>query len=186
MSGGLSVEFDPADIARLRGVPGALFRVLRASGSDAVRFLRTGSNRLIRQRKRFKASTLNRAMTLEYPSRARDIEGLEWKLNVSGAPVPLAEFPHRQTAKGVSVGINVSKRTLIKSAFVATMASGHEGVFEREGKSRLPISELYSTRVTDVFQDAGFADYVFQGAQIKFQTTFDRLIGLELGKLGAE
>ncbi len=167
-------------LGQLEAVPSALLGILRKSGSDAVRFLRTGSNRLIRQRKRFKASTLNKAMTLGFPSRAASIDALVWTMDVSGKPVPLVEFPHSQTQRGVSVGINVSKRTLIQSAFIATMQSGHTGVFERVSSKRLPITELYSTKVTDVFQDHDFVPFLYQGAIAKFEQTFERLYAVEM------
>ena len=34
---------------------------------------------------------------------------------------------------------------IFEGAFVATMKSGHKGVFKRKGKERLPIKELYIT-----------------------------------------
>lgn len=43
----------------------------------------------------------------------------------------------RQTRSGVSVG-----RRRYPGAFLATMKSGHEGIFQRRGKTRLPIEEV--------------------------------------------
>jgi hypothetical protein len=53
--------------------------------------------------------------------------------------VPLAKLGARQTKTGVSV----RNRGSYRSAFIATMASGHRGVMIREGAARLPIRELY-------------------------------------------
>ncbi|TJV19678.1 phage tail protein [Mesorhizobium sp.] len=53
--------------------------------------------------------------------------------------IPLAKIGARQTARGVTVRMRGSYR----SAFIAAMGSGHEGVFMRAGKARLPIHELY-------------------------------------------
>jgi hypothetical protein len=71
-----------------------------------------------------------------------DIAGMSWAVDVSGEPVPLVAYPYRQTKQGVSVEVNRGKRTLLKGAFVATLKSGHVGVFRRQGKARLPIEEL--------------------------------------------
>lgn len=53
--------------------------------------------------------------------------------------IALAKLGARQTATGVTV----RSRGSYKHAFIATVGSGHEGVFEREGKARLPINELF-------------------------------------------
>jgi hypothetical protein len=46
------------------------------------------------------------------------------------------------------------KREIIKSAFIATMKSGHQGVFKRTGKSRLPIQEKFGPSIGLVFDRA--------------------------------
>lgn len=43
------------------------------------------------------------------------------------------------------------KRQLIPQAFIAVMKSGHQGVFKRIGKSRLPIRELKGPGISHVF-----------------------------------
>lgn len=53
--------------------------------------------------------------------------------------IALFKLGATQTASGVRVRMRGSYR----SAFVATMGSGHAGVFKRQGKARLPIRELF-------------------------------------------
>lgn len=53
--------------------------------------------------------------------------------------IPLYKLGATQTSKGVRVRLRGSYR----SAFIAKMKSGHTGVMMREGKSRLPIRELF-------------------------------------------
>lgn len=53
--------------------------------------------------------------------------------------IPLYKLGARQTRSGVTVMMRGSYR----SAFIAKMGSGHVGVFRRDGKARLPISELF-------------------------------------------
>ena len=53
--------------------------------------------------------------------------------------IPLYKLGATQTAKGVRVRLRGSYR----SAFIAQMKSGHRGVMNRVGDSRLPIRELF-------------------------------------------
>lgn len=88
---------------------------------------------------------------------------LEASINAKGAGFPLYALQPRQTRAGVSVRIK-GRRVTVPHAFIATMKSGHIGVFARGayggrgrdirasgtfgrftfGKRRLPINELYS------------------------------------------
>lgn len=180
----LEFEWDSRDLSVWRDskIEKALVRAVSRAGGDALRALRTESSKLIRGKKRFKASRVNKSLPLMFPRGAKDLGALEWRMKVSGKPVPVAEFPHSQTKKGVSVGINVGKRTVIKSAFIATLKSGHEGVFRRVGRSRLPIREAFTTRVSDVFQDADVIPGAQAKAQEKFKSAFSRLLAIELDK----
>lgn len=70
-----------------------------------------------------------------------------------GAPlerIPLQYFKARQTKRGVTYALKGS-RNRIPDAFLATMKSGHPGVFKRTTKKRLPIVELYGPSLGHVF-----------------------------------
>jgi hypothetical protein len=107
---------------------------------------------------------------------------MEWAIDVSGEPVPLVAYPHRQTKKGVSVEVNRGKRTLLKGAFVATMRSGHKGVFRREGKARLPIEELRGSRPVDALLHEGESEAVAARGGKSFAETLERLLPIEIEK----
>jgi hypothetical protein len=77
----------------------------------------------------------------------------------SGRPVPLIKYGARMTSRGVSVDV-LHGRKLIAGAFIATMPSGHTGVYVRVGNERkkvskngratwsnLPIKELFGPSV---------------------------------------
>jgi hypothetical protein len=77
----------------------------------------------------------------------------------SGRPIPLIQFSARETRAGVSVSVK-NGRKLIKGAFIATMPTGHTGVFIRVGKQHkkingkwhgLPIKELYGPSIPAAF-----------------------------------
>lgn len=183
MSAALSVTWDRSQIAALENGPlkAALKRALRKAGSTALRDMRSEASKRIRARKRIKVSYINRALSLGKP-RGSDISSYAWSLNVSGAPVPLIAYPHRQTRKGVTVEVNRGKRTLVKGSFIATLKSGHEGIFRRRGKARLPIEELRGSRPVDALLHAGEADGVAARGGQSFGATFVRVLPLEIGK----
>ena len=178
----LKLQWEGAHLAAFKRTDKALFRALSKSGGDAIRSARVESSRSIRARKRFKVARVNKALRLTFPKGVRQIDGLVWRMDVKGGLVPVADFPHKQTRGGVSVIINTGKRVLIKGAFEATMRSGHVGVFMRKGQGRLPIKELFTTKVVDVFQDKGFVPSVWAKAQATFASSFARLLPLELKK----
>ncbi len=179
----IDAKWDLSDIAALQNGPmkSALKRALRKAGATALRDMRSEASKRIRQRKRIKSTYITRALTLRRP-KGGDIAGMEWALDVSGKPVPLVVYPHRQTKQGVVVEVNRGKRTLIAGAFVATMKSGHKGVFRRRGKARLPIDELRGSRPIDALLHKGEADGVAERGGKSFGATFVRVLPLEIGK----
>jgi len=180
----LKLEWDKSNLASLksRGLEKSLARALKKAGGDALRTMRTEATRYVRGRKQIKAREIRKALSLRFPT-VSEISGLEWTMYVKSIPIPMVEYPHRQVRKGVSVGINRgSSRKLVKSAFVATMKSGHQGIFLRRGKARLPIDELFSSKVRDAFNDNEMVPWLFAATQQKFSESFDRLLPLELGK----
>jgi hypothetical protein len=179
----LSVSFDKSQINALASGPlrSALKRALRKAGATALRDMRSEASRRIRARKRIKSKYITRALTLGRPT-GRDIADMSWSLNVRGEPVPLVAYPHRQTKAGVSVEVNRGKRTLIAHAFVATMKSGHVGVFRRRGKARLPIDELRGSRPVDALLHKGEAQGVADRGGTSFAATFVRVLPMEISK----
>lgn len=179
----ISATFDRSGLASLDPGPfkRAVVRTLRKAGSTALRDMRSEAVKRIRTRKRIKSSYISRAISLKRAS-GSDIAAMQWSVNVSGEPVPLVAYPHRQTAKGVSVEVNRGKRTLVKGAFVATMKSGHLGVFRRRGKARLPIDELRGSRPVDALLHEGEAQGVAERGGKSLGETFTRLLPMEMGK----
>lgn len=160
----------------------AVVNALMKAGRDGIRSVRTASARTIRFRKRIKLRTVNESMHVGFPH-SRSLADLAWRLDVDGEAIPVSEYNPRQTAEGVTVAINIGPRKLIKSAFLATMKSGHFGVWIRTTKKPFPIQELYTTRVTDVFHDAGMIPAVFKVGMRAFDATFTRVLPLELARL---
>jgi hypothetical protein len=198
----LTLRWDTSKIEHLKnhGLERALFRAVSRAGGDAIRAMRTSSRRSVQFRKRMKSERVQRGLPMFFPRGPRELAQLVWRVGVSGEVVPVSAFPFRQVRRGVSVAINRGKRQIIPGAFVATMRSGHVGVFSRRAdpmaafKStkrrsklparvrRLPIDEAFTTRISDVFGDSGMIPAVHARGQAVFSSAFDRLLALELSR----
>ena len=99
----------------------ALNRVAATVRAEVVRRVR-------RQYPGFKAASIRAAMKITRATHTRQTA----VIRVRGARTPIINFSARQTRQGVRVKIRQSK--LIRGAFIATMPSGHRGVFWRSGK----------------------------------------------------
>lgn len=169
----LTATVDIRDLGGLLGGPSKpALRAARLAGSSALRAMRAEASRLIRERKAMKLSAVRDALDVLFPSASGE---LVWALRAKAKPMPVIAFNARQTRRGVSVEINVGKRSLIRGAFIATMKSGHTGVFYRQGKARLPIEEAYTSRISDVLNDVA-PEVAKRGVEV-FQSTFSRLLG---------
>lgn len=141
--------------------------LVRALNKTAER-VKVGASREVRQAGyNLKASDIKRAMKI---SRATQ-SSLTATVTASGRPVPLIQYGARQTSKGVTVNV-LSGRKLIPGAFIATMPSGHTGVFVREAGGRhkkvrkggkiswhgLPIRELFGPAIPDALANPAVRD----------------------------
>lgn len=74
----------------------------------------------------------------------------------------------------------------MESAFIATMPSGHKGVFRRKGPSRLSIIELRGPSVGGIFRGAaGIARRVTKQAYQKLERNIDDQVKLALAQWSA-
>jgi hypothetical protein len=84
-------------------------------------------------------------------------EKLQITLRASKKRLTLTQFgakgpdPSRGKGRGVSYRLGSGGRGRVADAFVATMPTGHRGIYRRAGKSRLPIFELYGPSIGHVF-----------------------------------
>ncbi len=87
-------------------------------------------------------------------------------LRASLKRIPLVKFGAKATKRGVSYRAG-SKRTKLAGAFIATMPSGHRGVFKRRlATGRLPITELRGPSIGHVFLK--YSDEALARAQEQF------------------
>lgn len=103
------------------------------------------------------------------------------EVSVKGSPIRLFKFrvtptsPRRQL---VTASVKRARKSL-PHAFVQQMSNGHIGIFERVGKSRYPIRQLYSVSAP---QMAGEQE-VLEGAMERASIVFDERLSHEIGRL---
>jgi hypothetical protein len=158
------------------------------AGSSAIKAMRAEASRQIRGRKNVQVKGLKSALTIDPVRQGK----LEWVIRASGGIMPVHAYFPRQTKKGTSVEINKGARKVIAHAFIATMKSGHTGVFMRtgtafrqpmqhgkgharyRGQKRQPIKELFTTRVSEAFIDS--IPPIAQRGRDVFGQTYQRLM----------
>jgi hypothetical protein len=82
------------------------------------------------------------------------IDNLEATLRISGIPVPAVEYRAKQTPTGVAFGTG-SSRVFLKGAFLATMKTGHRGVYSRSRPSRSRKGKPRSSPALPIFERFG-------------------------------
>ncbi len=104
-----------------------------------------------------------------------------------GSPIPLIQFkvrpasPQKRPPAVLTASVKRSGGKPIPGAFVSRMGSGHTGVFERWGKPRLPIRELYGPPVPVMLDEPGVRQHIEQQAVIRLEKRLDHEILRLLG-----
>lgn len=157
-----------------------IVRAAKRAGKEALKAMRAKAKQRIRERVAIRAGYLaDKSFPLQQ-ARGVILEDLEWTMLVSGDPVPLGEYPSRQTKKGVSVEVRKGHRSLIPSAFKAMRTKGQkstrEGVFRRPGKERYPMGHRLGLRVSDTFADGQIATVALYRAAERFSEAFGHFL----------
>lgn len=124
-------------------IGGAFPKAAASALNKTAAQVKTQASRMIRERYNIKASDVNKTLTISRATQYR----LQAALRSRGGRIPLIAFGARQVRQGTSVAVVRGQRKVVRHAFIATMRSGHRGVFMRKGKARLPIEEKKSLAV---------------------------------------
>jgi hypothetical protein len=161
-----------ADIdAALREYPKRATRALVRAMNRALTSGRTVMVQRIAADTGLKSGDIRKAITLREASSQR----LEARLGIGLKRIPLISFnargqePSRGRGRGVSYRLRGGAGR-IPNAFIATMRSGHRGVFVRSAKARLPIRELFGPSLGHVF--ARYRPEAIARIQEAFATNF--------------
>lgn len=106
-------------------------------------------------------------------------------IKASKRPIPLINFKVRQTAKGVSTTA-WGKTTQIHGAFIATMKSGHRGVYRRTSSHRTPIKELWGPTVLGTFVTPEVAAIIQETMKKRIAYNLARRVRAQMRKGGGK
>lgn len=113
-------------------------------------------------------------------------DSIRARLSISGKRIPLISFKATASKRGgVRAKLPAPGQGRYPRAFIATMRSGHRGVFERKrkgpGSKRLPIYELRGPSLPQVF--AKLSRNVIAAGQESLRKNFEHEIAFELSRL---
>lgn len=156
-------------IGTTEAITRALNKTAITARADAARSIRDAGYGI-------KVSSVKGAISIRRASN-QDLKAI---VTATGNPIPLINYGARQTSKGVSVNVK-NGRKVIAHAFIATMASGHKGVFARQGKthkkvmrrgksywSGLPVDELFGPSIPTAFANGAVQDAVKTAIEERF------------------
>jgi hypothetical protein len=172
-------------------VPRAASRALTKAATQA----RTQAAREIRDRYNISARLVARQIDVTRSTP----DTLVALLKPQGSKLPVIAFQARQTRRGVTVQIKRGSRRLIPHAFIATMRSGHTGVFargvysglsfvhrskrlRRYPKPDLPITELFTVGVPQPFASQAVLDALERKVRQRFPQLLDHEIRFDLSR----
>jgi hypothetical protein len=149
----VSVKLDDRDLQRgIAGLKKKFPSAIRRAVSRTTTSVRTAASKAILADTALPSKTIKDQVKVTLSTEAGGA-----KIEVSGGRIPLIDFsargpePSRGKGRGVSYRLP-GGRTRIPNAFIATMRSGHRGVFIRTGKARTPILEQFGVSLVHVFE----------------------------------
>ena len=105
-------------------------------------------------------------------------------VQAKGKRLPIIKLDPGASQDGTGVNYKMGKgRGHIDHAFIATVKTGHRGVFKRKTRSRLPIQELYGPSLPKVFANYTILQAMQKTAESRWPTVFQQEINYELSKL---
>lgn len=117
-----------------------------ASLNRAAQTTKTFMSSEIRSIYNLKKKDVDATLTIQKASKDRLVAVIRSR----GSRLNLFLFQAHQFKSGVRVTVKLGQPKTIRSAFIATMASGHTGVFMRKGSKRLPIAERTGPSVPEL------------------------------------
>lgn len=177
-----TVEIEGAEAIAidLRDYPSKVTKALVRALNRSINSGRTVMVREMAGDTGLKSKDIRDALTMREASASRP----EASLGATIKRIPLMKFnakgpvPSRGRGRGVTYRLR-GGRGRVENAFIATMQSGHTGVFRRVGKARLGIIELLGPSLGQVFKK--FRPAGLARAYEVFQKNFDHELNFVKG-----
>lgn len=162
----------------LRAVPRAVPRVFRRAINRTVDMAATDLKRRVGKQITTKKGEIAKGIS----KKKATYTNLTGSIGTKAFRPGLLAFPGtKQTKHGVRYRLSrTAGRKTIEHGFIATMPSGHRGVFVRGGPSRLPIREARGPSIWKVITDtAGLLKACIDAAGARLGKLINDQIGLE-------
>jgi len=147
----ITMEGAEAVLADFRAYPKRVQTAAVRSLNRGINSARTVMVREIAKDTGLRSGDVTKALRLRLATAAQP----EAALAASLKRIPVIQFratgPEPSRGKGRGVKAKVSGSTRYPHAFIATMPTGHRGVFARRRTARLPIKELFGPSLGRVF-----------------------------------
>lgn len=124
-------------------------KVIKDALNRTAKQARTDLRRKAQETYTVKAGKFNRGMTIQNATTGN----LTAIIKSTGAPMPITSYRTSMAKRAggkaqilTAGGLKTLQKGNIK-AFKSTVGAGHDGMFQRKGKERLPIKQLYSNSV---------------------------------------
>ena len=185
------IQIDPKQIERaeilLKDIPNGASKAIVNALNRSVEGARTDAVKKVRERYIIKAKDVRDTIQIKKAT----YDDLTAIVKASGSPVALSKFkitpsspPKTRRKKPIIARVTRGGGGPIPGAFVAKMESGHVGVFERVGKARLPIKQLYGPSVPQMLGHESVTEYVEEQAREKVEKRLEHEINRLLKGVG--
>lgn len=174
------IEVTAAHIERaeqlLKDIPGAAPKAMSSAIQRAAETARTEAARKVREKYYVRHSDVISTIKIYR------VSALSANVVSRGHAVSLSKFqvtptrPQPKRKAPIVVRVKRGEGGPVKHAFVAKMNSGHIGVFQRAGKRRLPVQELYGPPIPQMLGNPSVSEWVEQKAAEKLDERLDHEI----------
>lgn len=173
----------------------SLAKATRMAMNRSVISLRSQANKIAREERKLKASTINNKYFEVEQARGNDLSTMSASLKVSSKPMSMIEFLSGPQERFSQKGLKVSERRKVRvevkpgrkvelaGAFVAMGKGGNFHVFRRKGKTRHPIAKQSAPSMAVVLQRKIHRDALEGFAKEKFFAEFQHAMEFESQKL---
>jgi hypothetical protein len=181
----ISVQFNLQDVQSMlcklqkQVLPLATSRALNKTSQAA----KSAAVKLIAKDMSVKQKDIRSSITLLKATRIK----LQAIVQARGQRLPIIKLdPHAtQTNIGVTYKGQNGQRKQIAGAFIATMKTGHRGVYKRApGAKRLPIMELHGPSIPHVFCQAKITQALEETVNTRWPVIFQHEVEFELQRRG--
>lgn len=169
----------------IKGVQKGVPKAIAAALNRVSEGMKTEASRAVRKRYNIKDKDVKERGNIKV-TRA-NTSRLEVLLTSRGRNIPLMKFSVTPTSprrvKVVKAAVKRGGKKAIPGAFVASMKSGHVGVFKRLGSARTPIQEKFGPAVPVMLNDPGITEHLNREAALRMEKRTEHEMNRVLGRL---